>query len=164
MSVQVQGFAAAVAKLAAMEARLAKPFSFTKMVAETFAIQARESFQRQQDPYGVAWKPLKRQRTADVKAARIRASKGLVVRGGRILAKSGALRKSLRFTLTSASTFTLDSNLGYAQVHQYGSSKRNIPQRSFMAVESRGVPAAWLAAVARRANGNILTMLRESLA
>ena len=57
---------------------------------------------------------------------------------GKILEKSGALRRSIteRYTNTEA---VVGTNLKYAAVHQFGSRKKNIPARPFLKVTREDV-------------------------
>lgn len=151
------------ARVRKMEEKLGAPLLVTRELAKTFGIQARSVFDSQKDPYGTAWRPLKKLRTADVKAAKIRTKKGLKPRGHKILIASGDLRKSVKYELTSVNSFVLQSPMKYAAAQNYGNPKRKLPARPFLPNSRDGVPTTWLDAVSRRFTGQLLVDLQRQL-
>lgn len=163
MSVAVVDFREVTATFKRMEAKLGAPLVFTKALADVFAIQARDTFRAQGSPYGARWRPLKTPRRVDVLAAKKKVRNGLTPRGGLILQKSGALRKSLKFRLLSDKTFALEATVPYAAAQNYGSKARNLPARPFLPNSTQGVPPTWMDAANRRLNGPVLVELRSLL-
>jgi phage virion morphogenesis protein len=85
-----------------------------------------ENFEKEGRP---KWRPLQ---PATLKE---RARKGYT---GKILERTGQLKRSFteKYTDTEA---IVGTNLKYAAVHQFGSTKKNIPARPFLKVTNEGV-------------------------
>lgn len=85
----------------------------------------REGFEKEQDPYGRPWEPLK-------------------AREGKILQDEGRLRNSFHRVRSSARGFTVASGADYGGFHQSGT--RTIPQRRMVPSGGR-LPPAWSRAI-----------------
>ncbi|GMB94357.1 hypothetical protein NHP21011_04490 [Helicobacter heilmannii] len=92
--------------------------------------EIRQSFTQQRDPVTLKkWKPLK--------------GTTLITRRypyKPILEQSGLLRSSCRVDIVGQSV-QARVNLPYATVHQFGSPKKNIPQRRYLPFDDTGKPA-----------------------
>jgi len=78
-----------------------------------------DEFRKQQDPYGKAWAPLKRERARD-KRARMRAiARGKTPRGSKVLHKTGRMENSVGAS-ASGNLINVVVPVDYAAVHQNG--------------------------------------------
>ncbi|GMV19456.1 MAG: hypothetical protein AMXMBFR56_76800 [Polyangiaceae bacterium] len=101
-------------------------------VGEEVVELVREGFERQADPHGSPWAPLKR-------------------RAGRILQDTGRLRNSFHRKSLSASQVTVGPSASYARFHQSGT--KHMPARK-MVPDGSNLPSSWekrIAAIAREA-------------
>lgn len=89
-------------------------------VAEEGIELVREGFDKERDPYGAKWKPLKR-------------------RSGRILQDTGRLKASWHRRSVTAQRAVIGSAVGYARFHQSGTDR--MPARRM--VPSGKLPASW---------------------
>jgi hypothetical protein len=78
-----------------------------------------DTFRKQADPYGQAWKPLKRERSRDKRARLRRQAKGLKSRGQKILVKTSRMRNSTT-AIQNGSSGGVAIPTGYAASHQNG--------------------------------------------
>jgi phage gpG-like protein len=93
-----------------------------QMGAEALTL-SQEGFNRQEDPYGTPWKPIRRR--------------------GQILRNTGRLFNSLSFR-ASGMSFSLIATADYAGYHQEGTG--SIPARPYFPTE-RGYPDSWARAL-----------------
>lgn len=89
-----------------------------KSIAAEAITQVALGFRNERDPYGDGWMPLKRRR-------------------GRILSKTGRLRRSFTAHVTSDG-FKIGSSAHYSAFHQYG-TRRGLPARPMLPLKARGL-------------------------
>ncbi len=111
-------------KLRKLRARLndARPIlrTISKNLSEETLELVRQGFDKEEDPYGDGWEPLKS-------------------REGRILQDTGRLRNSWHTVTTSDRGFTVGPAVDYAPFHQTGTSR--MPARPM--VPDQGLPDDW---------------------
>lgn len=83
-----------------------------------------DEFKAERDPYGAAWKPLKRERTRDRLARRKLEKKGKTAAGGKILQDTGRMRSSVGIAVVRSAgggaSAKITIPVWYAAVHQNG--------------------------------------------
>ena len=108
--------AAKIASLHGLEADAFKT-TLAQLIAAGGVKLTMDTFRKQADPYGQAWKPLKRERSRDKRARLRREAKGLKSRGQKILIKSGRMRASTT-AIQSGNSGGVAIPTGYAASHQ----------------------------------------------
>lgn len=98
--------------------------SIMAVVAEEAIDLVKEGFDKERDPYGAKWQPLKR-------------------RAGRILQDTGRLKASWHRRSVTATRAVIGSAAGYAKFHQFGT--RRMPARRM--VPSGKLPGLWRKAI-----------------
>lgn len=128
-------------------------------VAQAVVAEVQLGFRKQQDPYGAAWAPLKRDRARNKKAAKKNGKSSK----GKILRDTGRLANSITGR-ASSNQVVVGTNVEYAAYHQYGTrymaDRRILPMMQF--------PKAWAEEIAsvimivlRRAAPGFLTGAAE---
>lgn len=108
----------------------------SRNLAEETVELIREGFDRQGDPYGRGWAPLK-------------------ARSGKILQDTGLLRR-FKPTHVTVRGFTVSSGATYGPFHQSGTSR--MPARKM--VPDGGMPARWMQRLERIAKGYLKERLQ----
>jgi phage gpG-like protein len=123
MQIRINGNAAT--KLRALRAQLSDPRSLLQSISKNLAEETlelvRQGFEKEEDPYGEAWAPLK-------------------YRDGKILQDTGRLRSSWHTVTVSERGFSVAPAVDYAQYHQSGTA-RGLPKRRM--VPDEGLPDEW---------------------
>lgn len=125
INVQIEGLKELQKKLNNSANNLKQMQKFWHSVGEYMKKRTiKECFDKEQSPDGQKWKPLSKARHKQ------RIKKGA---NYKILTDTGELRRSVQYK-ASDNDVVIGSNLKYAPIHQFGSSKKNIPARPFLGV------------------------------
>jgi phage virion morphogenesis protein len=139
--------------MAALEKLRARASDMTPVmtdIGEELVSRILDSFEREASPYGEKWAPLK-PATILGRARRFKTKKAkqAAVDNPRILQDTGYLRSSIEIQSVGSDHVTVWSRAEYAAVHQFGSTRKNIPARPFFPVsEDRAdLPPDWQRAI-----------------
>lgn len=131
----------ALARLQADLNRLAEvPSAAAREASRDISRLLAREFATSTDPYGRAWKPLKRKR-----------------RGGRVLVKTGALKAGTVARPLPGAGIGVELGASYGLYHQTG-TRRGLPRRPIL--PDRGLPASWNEAVSRAVERAVRARLR----
>lgn len=100
--------------------KLKNPQQAFKKIGQLEKAETQLRFRNQNDPSGRPWKKSKRAKRE----------------GGKTLVDTGRLRSSIAFITTNTDVF-IGTNVVYADTHQFGLEKLNIPQRAFLGVNKK---------------------------
>jgi len=151
--------AAKIASLHGLEASAFKT-TLAQLIAAGGVKLTMDTFRKQADPYGQAWKPLKRERTKDRRARIRREAKGLKARGQKILVKSSRMKNSTT-AIQTGSSGGVAIPVGYSAAHQKGT--RFLPQRMMLPSAERGLPLPWRKMTERETLGLIKRVLNPGV-
>jgi phage virion morphogenesis protein len=121
-----------MAALAKLRARASDMTPAMTDIGEELVSRILDSFEREASPYGEKWAPLK-PATILGRARRFKTDKAkqAAVADPRILQDTGTLRSSIEIQSVGNDHVTVWSRVEYAAVHQFGSTRKNIPAREF---------------------------------
>jgi phage virion morphogenesis protein len=135
-----------IAALEKLSSRASDMTPVMKDIGEELVSRILDSFEREASPYGEKWAPLK-PATILGRARRFKTKKAkrAALANPRILQDTGYLRSSIEIQSVSNDHVTVWSRAPYAAVHQFGSTRKNIPARPFFPVRDNRVdlPPEW---------------------
>jgi phage gpG-like protein len=121
-----------------------------KRIAAAFDKQVKDEFRYSRDPYGRAWKPVRRNRLRDQRARARRVKRGLPPRQDKPLIDSGRMRASI-YSRAVGTEVRISIPVDYASFHQYGT--RVIARRQILPEKSTGgLPPKWKLAAEKEVN------------
>jgi phage virion morphogenesis protein len=100
--------------------KLNDPSRALKQIGQLEVSETQLRFRNQKDPSGRPWKKSERAKK----------------QGGKTLIDTGRLRSSITFATSKTDVF-IGTNVVYADIHQFGSDEKNIPQRAFLGVNKK---------------------------